>query len=58
MRGRNDDEVLDLVAFADHRGIDLAFIEEMPLGRIEEHDRALSLARQRLAQTDRDPHYP
>ena len=45
MRGRNDDEVLDLVAYADRRGIDLAFIEEMPLGRIEEHDRALSLAR-------------
>ncbi|MEO0436726.1 MAG: GTP 3',8-cyclase MoaA [Pseudomonadota bacterium] len=44
MRGRNDDEVLDLVAFAQARGIDLAFIEEMPLGNIVEHDRALSLA--------------
>jgi len=45
LRGRNEDEVLDLVDFAVDRGIDLAFIEEMPLGRIEEHDRALSLAR-------------
>ncbi|MEM6302305.1 MAG: GTP 3',8-cyclase MoaA [Pseudomonadota bacterium] len=44
MRGRNDDEVLDLVAFAQSKGIDLAFIEEMPLGHIVEHDRALSLA--------------
>ena len=44
LRGRNDDEVLDLLEFANAREIDLAFIEEMPLGRIEEHDRALSLA--------------
>jgi cyclic pyranopterin phosphate synthase len=44
LRGRNDDEVLDLVEFARARDIDLAFIEEMPLGQIDEHDRALSLA--------------
>jgi cyclic pyranopterin phosphate synthase len=44
MRGRNDDEVLDLVDFARDKGVDLAFIEEMPLGRIDEHDRALTLA--------------
>lgn len=44
LRGRNDDEVLDLVDFARSREVDLAFIEEMPLGRIVEHDRALSLA--------------
>jgi len=42
LRGRNEDEVLDLVAFARERSIDIAFIEEMPLGRIDEHDRALS----------------
>jgi cyclic pyranopterin phosphate synthase len=42
LRGRNDDEVLDLVDFAFRRGIDIAFIEEMPLGRIVEHDRVLS----------------
>ena len=40
LRGRNDDEVLDLVHFACERGLDLAFIEEMPLGAISEHDRA------------------
>ena len=28
--------------FAQQRGIDIAFIEEMPLGLIDEHDRALS----------------
>jgi len=42
LKGRNEDEVLDLVDFAFRRGIDIAFIEEMPLGRIVEHDRALS----------------
>lgn len=42
LQGRNDDEVLDLVDFARARRIDIAFIEEMPLGAIDEHDRALS----------------
>ena len=42
LRGRNEDEVLDLVEFARERGIDVAFIEEMPLGHIVEHDRQLS----------------
>jgi len=42
MRGSNDDEVLDLVEFARDKGIDIAFIEEMPLGTIESHDRALT----------------
>ncbi|MFT5172227.1 MAG: cyclic pyranopterin phosphate synthase [Gammaproteobacteria bacterium] len=40
MRNRNDDEVIDLVEFAIQRGIDISFIEEMPLGEISEHDRA------------------
>lgn len=42
LKGRNEDEVLDLVDFAYRRGIDIAFIEEMPLGQIVEHDRVLS----------------
>lgn len=42
LKGRNDDEVLDLVDFALQRRIDIAFIEEMPLGLIDEHNRALS----------------
>jgi len=42
LKGRNEDEVLDLVNFAQQRGVDIAFIEEMPLGLIDEHDRALS----------------
>ena len=42
LRGRNDDEILDLVDFARQRAIDISFIEEMPLGAIVEHDRALA----------------
>ncbi|MBB6340515.1 cyclic pyranopterin phosphate synthase [Pseudomonas fluvialis] len=42
LRGRNDDEVLDLVRFARRESLDISFIEEMPLGSISEHDRKLS----------------
>lgn len=42
LKGRNDDEILDLVNFARAKKIDLSFIEEMPLGSISEHDRAES----------------
>lgn len=42
LKGRNDDEVIDLVEFARAKGVDIAFIEEMPLGLIDEHNRALS----------------
>jgi len=40
LRGRNHDEVCDLVEFAAARGCDISFIEEMPLGVIGDHDRA------------------
>ncbi|SFM74246.1 GTP 3',8-cyclase MoaA [Marinobacter zhejiangensis] len=39
LKGRNDDEILPLVRFALKHGLDLTFIEEMPLGQISEHDR-------------------
>lgn len=39
LKGRNDDEVLPLLEFAIGRGIDISFIEEMPLGEISEHER-------------------
>ncbi|WP_207061698.1 GTP 3',8-cyclase MoaA [Motiliproteus sp. SC1-56] len=39
LKGRNADEVLDLVDFARERALDISFIEEMPLGQIREHDR-------------------
>lgn len=39
LKGRNLDEVLPLVEFAISKGVDLSFIEEMPLGHISEHSR-------------------
>jgi len=40
LKHRNHDEVVPLVRFAAERGMDLSFIEEMPLGVIADHDRA------------------
>jgi cyclic pyranopterin phosphate synthase len=40
LRGRNHDEVPDLVGYAVDKGINISFIEEMPLGVIGDHDRA------------------
>ncbi len=39
MRGYNEDEVLPLSEYAFERGIDIAFIEEMPLGEASDHRR-------------------
>ena len=41
LRGRNHEEVPALVDFALEKGLDISFIEEMPLGQITEHDRGL-----------------
>ncbi|RDB41833.1 GTP 3',8-cyclase MoaA [Halomonas sp. DQ26W] len=40
LKGRNDDEVVDLVGFARTEGLDISFIEEMPLGDVSDHSRA------------------
>lgn len=40
LKGRNDDEVLDLVEFSRQQGLDISFIEEMPLGDVSDHSRA------------------
>lgn len=39
LKGRNDDEILDLVEFALGKQIDISFIEEMPLGQVSSHNR-------------------
>ena len=39
LAGFNDDEVLDLTRFAVDNGLDISFIEEMPLGEISSHRR-------------------
>lgn len=43
MKGGNDEEVPGLIEFARRKGIDITFIEEMPLGEISEHDRGEAL---------------
>lgn len=40
LKGRNHDEVVDLARFAVQNGLDLSYIEAMPLGTITEHHRA------------------
>lgn len=40
LKNRNHDEVVPLARFAIERGMDVSFIEEMPLGVIGDHDRA------------------
>ena len=39
LAGFNDDEVVDLAEYAIDRGMDISFIEEMPLGEITSHKR-------------------
>ncbi len=39
LRGENDDEIIPLVRYAGERGMDISFIEEMPLGIIADHER-------------------
>jgi len=38
MKGRNNDEIIDLAQFAVDQGLDISYIEEMPLGQVS-HDR-------------------
>jgi cyclic pyranopterin phosphate synthase len=39
MNGYNEDEVIALADYAVERDIDIAFLKEMPLGIVSEHDR-------------------
>jgi cyclic pyranopterin phosphate synthase len=39
LKGRNDHQVLPLIEYAMSKGLDISFIEEMPLGSISEHSR-------------------
>ncbi len=41
MRGHNDNQIIPLVDYARNQGIDIAFIEEMPLGEVQ-HTRSES----------------
>ncbi|WP_373096316.1 GTP 3',8-cyclase MoaA [Zhongshania sp.] len=58
LKGRNDDEILDLVDYARHKNVDISFIEEMPLGQISEHDRAKSFISSEQIRDIIDSRYP
>lgn len=40
LKDRNHLEVVDLVNYSVNKGIDISFIEEMPLGMVNQHDRS------------------
>jgi cyclic pyranopterin phosphate synthase len=57
LRGRNHEEVPSLVAFAMAKGINISFIEEMPLGIIGDHDRAEAFYSSEQIRSDLDAHF-
>ncbi|MBP5059201.1 GTP 3',8-cyclase MoaA [Pseudomonas chlororaphis] len=58
LRGRNDDEILELIRFARREVLDITFIEEMPLGYINEHDRKLSFVSSEQIRTTISNEFP
>ncbi len=52
LKNRNHAEVCDLVQFAVDRGIDISFIEEMPLGAVDHHNRAEAYYSSHLIKQD------
>lgn len=58
LREHNADEIESLVAFAVGRGIDIAFIEEMPLGNVQGRANPLTSDEARAILADRFPLEP
>jgi cyclic pyranopterin phosphate synthase len=52
LKGRNHLEVCHLVQFAVDKGIDISFIEEMPLGVVSQHDRSEAYYSSALIKAD------
>jgi cyclic pyranopterin phosphate synthase len=57
LKNYNHDEMFDLVSFVIDRGIDISFIEEMPLGENTHHDRAKSYYSSDQILEDLEQHY-
>jgi cyclic pyranopterin phosphate synthase len=57
LKNHNYDEVLDLVNFCIERGIDISFIEEMPLGENSHHDRASTYCSSDELLADLEQHF-
>ncbi|WP_372372546.1 GTP 3',8-cyclase MoaA [Vreelandella venusta] len=58
LKGRNDDEIIDLVNFARDEQVDISFIEEMPLGAISEHNRGETFLSTDAVRETIENHYP
>lgn len=43
LKGRNDHEIVDLLEYAMGLGINIAYIEEMPLGEVSDHERSSTM---------------
>ncbi|MGB0713422.1 MAG: GTP 3',8-cyclase MoaA, partial [Gammaproteobacteria bacterium] len=57
LKNRNHDEVADLVRFAVDQGLDISFIEEMPLGVVGDHDRAEAFYSSEMIRDDLSHHW-
>lgn len=57
LKHRNHDEVVDLVRFAVDKGVNISFIEEMPVGWIGDHDRAEAFYSSEEIFNDISPHF-
>lgn len=57
LRGNNEDDVLPLLDFAVKRGLDIAFIEEMPLGQVNLAGKPLEYLSSDSILNDVEQHY-
>lgn len=57
LKNRNHDEIVDLARFALERDMDIAYIEEMPLGSIGDHDRAEAYYPSDAIRRDLEQHF-
>ncbi|HLF95739.1 MAG TPA: GTP 3',8-cyclase MoaA [Methylococcaceae bacterium] len=57
LKNRNHEETPDLVAYAVERGLDVSFIEEMPLGQVDGHDRGELYYSSEAIRRDLESHF-
>lgn len=57
LKNRNHHEVVDLVRFAVDNGMDISFIEEMPLGKVSHHDRSAAYYSSDCIKADLSAHF-
>lgn len=57
LKNINDDEFVDLTQFAVDREFDISFIEEMPLGEIDSHDRVVTAHQNQSLRQQLEAHF-